>query len=77
MSAQEGQPMRCLDRLGRSSVQIHRLDLLVEEKKLLMAGALIEEEKVLLGLEILELVERMMLSFVALAVSWYSLGLFS
>jgi hypothetical protein len=53
------------------------LDLLVEEKKLLMAGALIEEEKVLLGLEILELVERMMLSFVALAVSWYSLGLFS
>jgi hypothetical protein len=53
------------------------LDLLVEEKELLVAGAPIEEEKVLLGSEILDVVERMVLSSVALAGSWYSLGLFS
>ena len=69
--------MWCPDRLGRSSVRIHRLDLLVEEKELLVAGAPIEEEKVLLGSEILDVVERMVLSSVALAGSWYSLGLFS
>jgi len=38
--------MRCPNQLGRSSVQIHRLDLLVEEKELLAAGVPIEEEKV-------------------------------
>ena len=69
MSAQEGQPMRCPDRLGRSSVQIHRLDLLVEEKELLAVGAPIEEEKLLLVSEILDEVERMVLSSVVLARS--------
>jgi len=46
------------------------LGLLVEEKELLAARALIEKEKVLLGSGMLDKVERMVLSSVALARSW-------
>jgi len=48
----------------------------VEEKELLAAGAPIEEEKVLLGSEILDEVEKMVLSSVVLPGSWCSLDLF-
>jgi len=44
---------------------------------LLASEALIEEERVLPGLGMLDEVERMVLSFVALAGSWCSLDLFS
>jgi len=63
--------------MDRWSVEVHRLDLLAEEKELLVAGAPIEEEKVLLGSGILDEVERMVLSSVVLAGSWCSLDLFS
>ena len=54
--------MMCPDRMDRWSVEVHRLDLLAEEKELLVAGAPIEEEKVLLGSGILDEVERMVLA---------------
>jgi len=44
---------------------------------LLAFGALIEEEKVLLGSGKLDEVEKMVLSSIALARSWCSLDLFS
>jgi len=50
--------------------------MLVEEKELLAVGAPIKEEKVLVGSQILDEVERMVLSSVVLPGSWCSLDLF-
>ena len=65
----------CPDQLGRRSIQMHRLVLLVAgvliegEKVLLASGVPIEKEMMLCGSEILDEVERMVLSSGALTGS--------
>jgi len=75
--------MMCPDQLDRQSVQIHRLVFLVAgvliegEKVLLASRAPIEKEKMLFGLVILDELERVVLSSDALTGSWCFSDLFS
>ena len=68
LSVQGERPMMCLDQLDRWSIRTHRPGLLA-------SGALIEEDKVLLGSEVLDEMEKMVLFSAALARSWCFLGL--
>ena len=73
----------CPDQPDRQSVQMHRLVLLVAgvliegEKVLLVSGAPIGKERMLFGLEILDEVERMALFSHALTGFWCFLDPFS